>query len=442
MPVVVAADTLWRRFQLGLLPRGYPHTCAPGFPRYFALSLTASFLSNFATSIATQTLLGGFFADSSPRIWMLKDLAPALFAAFVANTIVSYEARPKFWLLVCCILTNFSVVVDMFIPSMIPAHGLLLAAVVTSLIKQSAVLMFFVSRSCALQHFATHQNLAEFTKKFNSFGMVNYTVGTALGIAFTTYVPSFAAQLTAVMVGCLGNVVLHTWSMLPISFRFLNPTTGMLVFRSFVQSQYALVLTPEDVAKQLGVRELVNPSTDFPEDLIDMLSVGPAIESLDIVGDRLEEHVLVCGANVPFLIGIWDVKKPKARVSFWKRWKRRNTRAVKQFGHRKRLVLLVGTTCDVRNLLCAHLIVYSAMMEPSNTTLEDLRAYLQRCNHEMKWWLQKTDVMMVQLQSSGWDVKSVGLDPLEMRIGGIEGTGGKGGSEDKKGREEFDEDDD
>ncbi|PWU85677.1 hypothetical protein C4B63_148g2 [Trypanosoma cruzi] len=69
------------------MPRGYPESCEVGFRRYFLLSLCSSSVSSFASSIGFQSILNGFFLGSSPQLWMMKDLLPALAAAYLANRI-------------------------------------------------------------------------------------------------------------------------------------------------------------------------------------------------------------------------------------------------------------------------------------------------------------------------------------------------------------------
>eukprot|EP00331_Platyophrya_macrostoma_P023014 CAMPEP_0176442798 /NCGR_PEP_ID=MMETSP0127-20121128/22036_1 /TAXON_ID=938130 /ORGANISM="Platyophrya macrostoma, Strain WH" /LENGTH=421 /DNA_ID=CAMNT_0017827893 /DNA_START=387 /DNA_END=1652 /DNA_ORIENTATION=- len=402
------------------MPKGYPHTCAPGFARYFYLSVAASFVGSFATSIATQTLLGGFFADSSARVWMLKDLAPAILAALIANKMVSYELRPKFWLVVYAILTNVSTITDMFIPSLVPAQYLLPAAVVTSLVKQSAFLMYFISRASALQHFATHNNLAEFTKKINSFGMVNYTVATAVGIAFTSLVTTtFEAQLMVVIVGCCLNTLLNYLSMQPIAFRVVNATTGHYIFRRFVLSNYTSVPTPEDVNEALGFRGVVRHEAD---EMTDRIVFGPPLDALEWGGAR-PGGMTVVHADLPFGIGLFEMKPQRMRLGgAWDVSKPPPTtrRSDLLFHSRsERMVLLVERSCDVRHVIAAVLMMYTAAMQPPHR-IPDRAALLlflrDDCLEHHKHYLKRADTLMQQLKSEGWDTQNVLLDPLDMRV--------------------------
>jgi hypothetical protein len=454
IPVPQAQDN-WARERLSLLgmPRGYPHTCARGFRRYFYLSVGAAFVGNFGTSIATQTLLGGFFAEASPRVWMLKDLAPAIFAAVIANKVISYEGRPKFWLVVYALLTNISTITDMYIPSMVPPKYLLAAAVLTSMVKQSALLMFFVTRAACLQHFATHNNLAEFTKKFNSFGMVNFTVAMALGIAYTSFVTNFHVQLATVVVCCAANTTLNYLSVSRIAFRVLNPTTAHVVCRRFIASEGTDVMSPTDVSKVLGMWGTVVHDTKC--DMTDALQIGPPLSSVRVRAETLKQE-LIAHPSLPFAFGVWSLSHldegrslvsripvvGRAIVSAGKSASKacralyriatggtdsdKVALAARQLGKDVRLSVLVGADCNNKNLMCACLIAYAALVElqsavATNTTTlpqstEELSAFLRKCCHEHKDWAQKADLLLSRLKELGWETDSLSIDPAELRF--------------------------
>lgn len=434
IPVAHGGDNwAWERLSLLGMPRGYPHTCARGFRRYFYMSVGAAFVGNFGTSIATQTLLGGFFAEASPRVWMLKDLAPAIFAAFIANKVISYEGRPKFWLVIYALLTNVSTITDMYIPSMVPAKYLLAAAVVTSMVKQSALLMFFVTRAACLQHFATHNNLAEFTKKFNSFGMVNFTVATALGIAFTSVVPNFHAQLATVMVCCVANTALNYLSVARIAFRVLNPTTAHVVCRSFILSDGTEVMRPADVSRVLGLLGTVSHHVD--KEMTEIFQVGPCMSSLDIRADKMADE-FVAHPALPFAFGLWEVKRAVRRRGVVSaahaltsslrrtigrlvgRGGERTSLATIRFGSRVRLSLLISAECNNKNLMCAYVIAYAALLEKSTSvrSVDELAAFLRKCCHDHKDWTQRAELLLSRLKEHGWETDSLSLDPAEMRF--------------------------
>lgn len=72
--------------------------------------------------------------------------------------------------------------------------------------------------------------------------MVNYTLASALGIVYCTYIASFPVQVITALVCCALNMILAPISMNEIAFRILNFTTASLVFRAFITRQ--VVLTP------------------------------------------------------------------------------------------------------------------------------------------------------------------------------------------------------
>ena len=418
IPVVVAEESFADRMRLAGMPKGYPHTVAPGFRRFFHVSLLGSFVSNFAASVATQCLLGGFFADATPQVWMLKDLAPALIAAIVANKVVSYEGRPKFWIVVSAVLTQSAVIADLFITSLVEPQHYLIAAVVTSTLKQSAFLMFFVARACALQHFATNQNLAEVTKKFNSFGMVNFTVATALGIAFTTAVPNFSIQIVTVLCCAVMTVITQYVSMAPIAFRVLTPGTASVVFRKFIESDFNSVPTPDDVSEMLGMSGHAPP---YP--FSDFYLVNPPVPSLDVSFATIDSSVIVLNDTLKCTIGLWPLNLSPSRRC-WRRamrvlssilWGSNSVKTQLTHGD-MRLVLFVWKGCDVKGLLCAHLMIHAAIAAHGDD-LAALQAFLKECSrNNCKLWMQKAELLMLHMKNAGWDVNTVPIDSVEMRV--------------------------
>lgn len=431
-PRVLRSETTVNRLRLFGMPKGYPDTTAYGFQRFFYLSQASSFVSNFSSSIGYQSLLNGFFLGSSPQLWMLKDLVPALLAAYLANRVVSYENRPKYWFAVSVFMNNVSVISDMLIPTLFPAH-LLVAAIITSTVKQSSALMFFVTRAAALQHFATHNNLAELTKKFNSFGMVNYTIATALGIVYCSYITSFAVQLVTAVVCCGINMMLSPMAMNPIAFRILNFTTIRLVMYSYVKERK--ILSPEDVSSQLGVRMLAR----LPEDTADrhsLLYISPPIDKLIIRSDTLEEDVLYVSNNGLFMIALWEpslvpltvrecwlrwelpgaLRVVRKLKSFWRTFRTdKGTRKAEMIFGGKRLVLLVHTKCTPRDLMAAYLIMYTATLQHATTELQ-LRTFIRECQHEQAKWQRDAAELRENLGLVNWDVNLLSIDHPDFRM--------------------------
>lgn len=299
------------------MPEGYPDTTADGFRRFFYLSQGSAFVSNFSSSIGYQSLLSGFFLTASPQMWMLKDLIPALLAAYMANRVVSYENRPKFWFCVSVFMSNVTVMTDMLIPTLAPSY-LVVAAITTSTVKQSASLMYFIARASALQHFSINNNLADITKKFNSFGMVNYTIASALGIVFCTYMASFPVQVATALVCCAVNMVLAPMSMNFIAFRILNFTTISLIMRSYVE--HNTVLSPEQVSDILGVRMKLSFDRD-PNDMQELLYISPPLSKMHIRSDQLDRDVLFVSQHESFMLALWKpTRVPLTLRESWARW--------------------------------------------------------------------------------------------------------------------------
>ncbi|CBH18577.1 hypothetical protein, conserved [Trypanosoma brucei gambiense DAL972] len=425
-------ESLLQRLHLFGMPAGYPDSCGEGFRRYFLLSLCSSFVSSFASSIGYQSILNGFLLASSPQLWMLKDLAPALAAAYLANRVISYENRPKFWFVFSVALHNLSVIAEMIIPTTVPNH-LLAAAILTSCVRQSASLMFLVTRASALQHFAISNNLAELTKKFNSFGMVIYTVSTALGIAYTSLVPSVTAQLATVLMCCGANLAISHLSMCNIAFRILNETTLSVILRFYMREeghQRGRVLSPREVSDAIGLRMIDRGRSDG-NDRIGLLYVNPPIGKIRIRYSSLDEDVVYLCSSEMFLFALWEPSAPLSLLDRWHRWekpqltqriskwfcsKKKNVPTSEVLG--KRLVLFVHQECDSLHLLTAYLLAYTALLQHADD-LAELRRFLRSCNGEQSLWLKRGRELRKSLQAVGWDVEQLSLDPLNFRLSSL-----------------------
>eukprot|EP00658_Telonema_sp_P-2_P062859 TRINITY_DN51533_c0_g1_i1.p1 TRINITY_DN51533_c0_g1~~TRINITY_DN51533_c0_g1_i1.p1 ORF type:complete len:144 (-),score=22.06 TRINITY_DN51533_c0_g1_i1:26-457(-) len=117
--------------------------------------------------------------------------------------------------------------------------------------------MHFVARASILQHFATHQNLGEIQKKFNSFGMVNFTIASALGIGFTTLCGSFTAHFVAIVVASTLSIGLTYASTSHFAFRVLTPATGQLVVQAYTCLLYTSDAADEEDSVDLGGRRII-----------------------------------------------------------------------------------------------------------------------------------------------------------------------------------------
>lgn len=430
-PTVLRGETTYNRVRFFGMPKGYPDTTAVGFRRFFYLSIISSFVSNFASSIGFQSLLNGFFLGSSPQLWMLKDLIPALLAAYLANRVVSYENRPKFWFVVSVLMNNLSVISDMMIPWLLPNH-LLAAAVTTSTVKQSSALMFMVSRAAALQHFATNNNLAELTKKFNSFGMVSYTVATALGIAFCTLVTNFTVQLVTVVVCCAINMLLAPMAVNPISFRILNFNTMVVIMQHYVNKR--VVINPDQVSELLGTRMIPKLSPEEQE-RDGLLYISPPLDKLLIRSDTLDEDVLYVDRKGTFMLGLWRPSAVPLTVrECWQRyelpsmlravlrlcspwhWFRPKTNSLVEGCFRgRRLVLFVHSKCGPADLVTAYLIMYSAVFRHSDSE-KSLRSFVRRCHQEQELWHEEGKILHEGLRRADWDVELPAVDHPNFRL--------------------------
>jgi hypothetical protein len=437
VPSVLRAESAKNRIRLFGMPKGFPGTTAVGFRRFFYLSQVNSFIADFSACIGYQSLLSGFFLGSSPQMWVLKDLFPALIAAYMANRVVSYENRPKQWFCVSVLLRNVTIVSDMIIPSAIPSH-MVLAAVVNAVLKQSSALMFFISRAAALQHYAIDNNLAELTKKFNSFSMVTFTLATALAIVYCTSFTSFTAQLTTILVCCVVNMVLSYMAYYPIAFRILNFNTIHVLLHTYVRDPSRGVMTPQEVSNLMGLRmsstsTLRGDPSAAAELATHLLYISPPIDKLLIRSDRLQEDVLYRHSNGAFLLAMWRSSAvPLTLRESWLRyelptlpcflrdglwWKRRNHSLVemeRRF-HGHRLCFLVQHQCTPKELVTAYLLMYTAVLQHASSD-ENLRFFIRQCHATQEEWSARGEALYHQLKSANWDVELPALDHYDFRV--------------------------
>ena len=246
--------TMKRRRSAGTVAKHFllpdPSTVGAGFPRFFTLTAASAVVSFFSMSIATRALLQSFFMDSTPGIWLLKDLAPAILTAFTANAVFSYDHHPRFWFVVAVFLTQVAIVVDFFIPSFVAPAFFLPAAAATSFLKGSAMLMFGISRATILQHFAKTQNVGELTKKVTSLQMVLYTASGAAGLAFAS-VASAELQTAAVAACFVASLALTRRAVVDIAFTTLTPAVVHRQLNEFRAN--SAVLSPAAVARASGL---------------------------------------------------------------------------------------------------------------------------------------------------------------------------------------------
>ncbi|KPI87430.1 hypothetical protein ABL78_3514 [Leptomonas seymouri] len=433
-PSVLHGESLKNRIRLFGMAKGYPDTTAVGFRRFFYLSQANSFIADFSACIGYQSLLSGFFLGSSPQMWMLKDLFPALIAAYMANRLVSYEGRPKLWFCVSVLLRNVTIISDMVIPSAVPNH-MVLAAIVNAVLKQSSALMFFITRAAALQHYAINKNLAELTKKFNSFSMVTFTLATALAIVYCTFFTSFAAQLTTILVCCVANVTLSYMAMSPIAFRILQFGTMQVLLHAYMRDS-TRVMTPQDVSDLMGIR--MSPASAMEGDsaaarmATHLLYISPPVDRLLIRSDTMGEDVLYLHSKGAFLLAMWRPSAvPLTLRESWRRyelpslprflregWWRRRSHTLAEVEKRfegRRLCLLVQHQCCPKDLITAYLIMYTAVLQNAATE-EGLRAFVRQCNAEQEVWAKKGEVLFNQLREANWDVDLPALDHLDFRV--------------------------
>lgn len=435
------------------MPRGYPQSVAPGYERFFGLMIMSAFFSNVAMSVSTQALLGGFFAESTPQVWMIKDLAPSLIAAYLANRVGTYEMRPKYWLMIAAVLQQASSFADLLIPQLVSPECFLPAAIATTFVKHNAVLMHFVARASILQHFATHQNLGEIQKKFNSFGMVNFTIASALGIGFTTLCGSFTAHFAAIVVSSALSIGLTYASTSHVAFRVLTPATGQLVMQAYIGWKWMQLDAAKAICEDNSENVFYNTHPiPSPCKADSLMGINAAVPDNAYVTKRLQVNPLLSktlasqtstvtpllyAPVLPFTIA--TVQPPNGPAF---------------------LSLFIHRDCKGEHLILAHLLAYTALKEaaPQDSTDKGWCASVEsvlssdllfgfgqltrteaihRTDLEIETvrvanslfhgptprlpatpaeWLRETSILLGTMRAAGWDRTNFALDALDRRI--------------------------
>lgn len=427
-------NTITEKIKYFGMPGGYPVTVAPNYRRFFHYSMVGAILSNFAASIGYQSLLGGFFAGGSPQLWILKDLIPALVATYIANRVVSYEKRPKFWFHVSVFLYNSTVLLDMFVPSL-STNYMVAAAIFSSVLKQSSALMFMVCRACALQHFAIGKNLGDLTKKFNSFNMVIFTCATTAGVGFCYMVPSFTVQMSIVVaIVFLNQLFITRQAMDCIHYRIINVTTIHVLLADYMkalrENGKGKVLTPTEMSEIQGIRE----TTCAEGNLRERILVGPPIRTLNICQETLQEDVVFINRRNTFLIGFFEPSQVRycgnyelplwvgklcsniAKINFGKNKKSEAADGSSDvLFDGKRMVIFFQSECTAFDMFQAYVVFSFALLHHGQSTSE-VKSFLRQCNTEQELWEKQTEEFRFALEEAEWDVRIPLLDHPGMRL--------------------------
>ena len=325
-PTVASPESPWERIKNIGMPAGYPQSVRPGYRRFFHIAVLNGMIASFSSQLATQSLLSGFFAGSSAGSWMLKDLAPTLLSAAVANYITTYGSRTKLWYIVAAVISQIATVIEFLIPHMMIADHYIYAAICTSLLKGSAGLMFGITRANFLQHYAVSHNLGEVTKKIASIAMVIWTVFGALGLAFARYFPDPTIQFGIVACSAVICSSLTCTAVKPIAFRNLTSVTTPILIEDFFESNFTSISTNVGVAAELGLWGV--PRADRKQ-YFKKISLNPKLAEVEVSRDEWKEAVNYMENatrqldldpsstdqshhgrdHLPFIIGAWQVRK-------------------------------------------------------------------------------------------------------------------------------------
>ena len=183
-----------------LLPRGYPHSVAPGFGGYMGWLGAGLFAHSFTVMVSTNALLSGFFAEMSAASWLMKDLLPPLVAGALASRIRSLEANPKRWLGAACFANSLLGVTEFMIPHLLPKESWMVLAICTNVGKMTGYLVIGASRAVLQKTLASGENLGEVTARLGTLGMLMHCFGAATALTLEQF-HDFWGQFAALSAG-------------------------------------------------------------------------------------------------------------------------------------------------------------------------------------------------------------------------------------------------
>ena len=263
------------------------HVAHSGFARYLYFTTASSVFSMFAMSIGSHALLSAFFVDSTPSIWLLKDLMPTLLTVAITSRITSFDKYRRFWYVSSMTLTQISVMLEFLAPigissfftaaatpscsaapqtaaviaqtgaSLLTSSNCLLAtAVLSSLLRGVGMLMIGITRTSIIEHFSRNRNAGELAKTVSSLQILMYTLSGAAGLVFASSCTSFELKATAIAIASVTSVACGYFGVVHIGTRVLTLNILLRQIQHFVDTKYTSVFAPDQFAALTGLWEV------------------------------------------------------------------------------------------------------------------------------------------------------------------------------------------
>lgn len=186
----------------GLLSRVLPsgvQGARPGFGQFVAYNSVSTAAGAVAGSMATTTLLGVFFVDSTPIMWLFKDLAPAVASVILASTFADSDRKPKRTLCGAVAAVQASFACDLAAASLLPVDALVALCALTSMVRCAGMLALGASRATLIRNMSIDGNVGDLTTRVSGATVLAYTVGGAIGLAISAAVTNPAMQAGGVV---------------------------------------------------------------------------------------------------------------------------------------------------------------------------------------------------------------------------------------------------
>lgn len=386
--------TLRQRLRSWIVPRGYPNTVGAGFKTYYMWAIVAICANSFSTTISTQALLKGFFLESTALTWMLKDIFPAFLSSFLIGLITTFDTRSKYWFLIASVMFQVCVLAEFAIAYFASPTYLFYGGVAVSLGKSVSFLISGITRASFHQHFATHQNLGDLTKCFNSMALVAYTVSSALGLGFVAIAADTpAVQFGAICCSSALSVFTARKAALAIHSRILTRLTVGIIVNQFVTSNYSAVPSPTEVAQIVGIWS-VPPMGDpkaaqprLPFVINPPLGDAADPDGYDSLPAVLQHFLTALNSRVCLYISK---------------------------GRHPQLVMLVERDAPLRDVLFG-VCVAEAFLQIHGVDHAHIGKGLAELSEQRGVWEQRIQCLLLLLEKAGWDCTSHCIDVISMR---------------------------
>ena len=237
--------------------------------------------------------------------WVVKDgigqLGGVLVASRLSHFSKTLDADPKRWRMTAALSLDMAAGIEIVTP-LAPSVWVLPLAVAANLLKNIGFLTASASRAALHQSLATAGNLADVTAKAGSQSMAAGTIGTFLGVGFSTSLATSSHAFAGFGTAFLGLACLHQGfhyiSLRAVALRHMNRHRLNILLEQYVSS--GNVLTPAAVAQRESIRPFLPTTEDTSNGNENWLSIGSDIPT--ILRGQMCDTLLEASRDHPYVL--------------------------------------------------------------------------------------------------------------------------------------------